>query len=75
LKVKFFEWASTFFIIGGAILLSYNLEDMSAISYFIGSLGWCVTSILWKKWSLFVTNFVISLIFISGWLFQFYGGL
>lgn len=65
---KILEWASTIFLIGGAIFLAYDQPMLSSVSYFSGSVGWALTAFLWKRWSLFVTNTAISLIFISGWL-------
>ena len=65
-KVFWTEWLSTAILIIGVILTSFNFFPANVYFSLIGNVGWAIVAVAWKKWSLFVIQAVVSLIYIIG---------
>lgn len=64
--VWWLEWTSTVVLIIGVALTSWNVYPINIYISFIGNLLWLVTSLVWRKWSLAVVEFIICAIYIAG---------
>jgi len=60
------EWASTFILIIGCMLTSFNYYPVNLYFSLAGNFGWAIVSIKWRKWSLLVIQGVVSMIYIFG---------
>jgi hypothetical protein len=65
-KELFFEWACTATLIAGVALTSFNIYPLNLWVSLVGNLGWLVLGWMWRKWSLFLVELVISTIYIVG---------
>jgi hypothetical protein len=61
-----FEWLCTIILIVGVALTSYNVYPLNIWLSFLGNLGWMVLGYIWRKWSLFVVELIITIIYIAG---------
>ena len=61
-----FEWLCTIVLIVGVALTSYNVYPLNIWLSFLGNLGWMVLGYIWRKWSLFVVELIITIIYIAG---------
>jgi hypothetical protein len=61
-----FEWAITAILIVGVALTSYNVYPLNIWLSFIGNFGWMILGYLWRKWSLFVVELIIVVIYMAG---------
>ena len=61
-----FEWGCTFVLIIGVALTSYNIYPLNIWLSFLGNLGWMVLGYMWRKWSLFIVELIIVVIYIGG---------
>jgi hypothetical protein len=55
------EWLSTATLIAGVALTSFNIYPLNLWVSLVGNAGW-----MWRKWSLFTLEAVISAIYIVG---------
>ena len=67
------EWASTIILIAGVALTSFNIYPVNLWVSFVGNAGWLLLGWMWKKWSLFIVEAVITAIYIIG-LYSLYLG-
>lgn len=61
-----FEWACTFTLILGVALTSYNIYPLNLWISLAGNFGWLAIGYIWRKWSLFVVQIIITIIYIAG---------
>jgi hypothetical protein len=61
-----FEWLCTATLIAGVALTSFNIYPLNLWVSLVGNLGWLMLGWMWKKWSLFIVELVISTIYIVG---------
>lgn len=61
-----FEWTCTIVLLAGVILTSFNIYPLNIWILLVGNLGWIALGYLWKKWSLFVLQTIITLIYVAG---------
>lgn len=66
------EWGITFTLIIGVALTSFNIFPLNLWVSMIGNVGWLYLGYIWKKWSLFVVQIVITAIYIIGLLNLYY---
>lgn len=60
------EWGITLTLIVGVALTSFNIFPLNLWVSMIGNVGWLYLGYVWKKWSLFVVQLVITAIYIIG---------
>jgi hypothetical protein len=60
------EWLSTVTLIAGVALTSFNVYPLNLWVSLIGNAGWMLLGWMWRKWSLFTLEFVITAIYIVG---------
>lgn len=60
------EWGITITLIIGVALTSFNIFPLNLWVSMIGNVGWLYLGYIWKKWSLFVVQLVITAIYIVG---------
>jgi hypothetical protein len=61
-----FEWLCTAVLIVGVALTSYNVYPLNIWLSFLGNLGWMILGYMWRKWSLFIVELIIVIIYIAG---------
>jgi hypothetical protein len=61
-----FEWSSTFLLIAGVVLTSFNIYPLNLYVLLAGNLAWLVMAVIWKKSSLFIVQLIITLIYVVG---------
>jgi hypothetical protein len=47
-------------------MTSYNVYPLNIWLSFLGNLGWMVLGYIWRKWSLFVVELIITIIYVAG---------
>jgi hypothetical protein len=62
------EWGITVTLILGVALTSFNIFPLNLWVSTIGNIGWLYLGYIWKKWSLFVVQLIITIIYIVGLL-------
>lgn len=60
------EWLSTATLIAGVALTSFNIYPLNLWVSLVGNAGWMLLGYIWRKWSLFTLEAVISAIYIVG---------
>lgn len=60
------EWLSTVTLIAGVALTSFNIYPLNLWVSLLGNVGWLLLGWMWKKWSLFIVELVITAIYIVG---------
>jgi len=60
------EWIMTALLISGVVLTSFNIYPLNLWILLIGNLGWVYLGYIWRKWSLFTVQVVITLIYVVG---------
>jgi len=60
------EWLSTATLIAGVALTSFNIYPLNLWVSLLGNAGWMLLGWMWRKWSLFTLEAVISAIYIVG---------
>lgn len=60
------EWVSTIILIAGVALTSFDIHPLNLWISLLGNLGWLLLGWMWKKWSLFIVELIISAIYIIG---------
>jgi hypothetical protein len=66
------EWGITVTLIVGVALTSFNIFPLNLWVSMIGNVGWLYLGYIWRKWSLFVVQLVITAIYIIGLLNLYY---
>jgi len=61
-----FEWGITALLIVGVILTAFNIYPANLYILLISNLGWVAQAVMWKKYSLFIVQLVITCIYIVG---------
>ena len=64
--VFYAEWISTFVLIIGVVLTSYNIYPMNIYWSLAGNIGWGLVAYSWRKWSLLIIQFILSVIYCAG---------
>jgi hypothetical protein len=62
------EWGITVTLIVGVALTSFNIYPMNLWVSMIGNFGWLYLGYIWRKWSLFVVQLIITAIYVVGLL-------
>jgi hypothetical protein len=65
-RMFWMEWSSTFILIIGVVLTSFNIFPANVYFSLLGNVGWAIVSVAWKKWSLLVIQAVVSIIYLIG---------
>lgn len=60
------EWGITVTLIVGVALTSFNIYPLNLWVSMIGNVGWLYLGYIWRKWSLFVVQLIITAIYIVG---------
>jgi hypothetical protein len=60
------EWGITITLIIGVALTSFNIFPLNLWISMVGNIGWLYLGYVWRKWSLFVVQLVITAIYIIG---------
>lgn len=60
------EWASTFILLAGVALTSFNIFPLNLWVCLAANAGWAVVGIVWKKWSLLIVQVVVTIIYVAG---------
>ncbi len=66
------EWGITITLIVGVALTSFNIFPLNLWISMIGNIGWLYLGYVWRKWSLFVVQLVITAIYIIGLVSLYY---
>ena len=66
------EWGITIILIVGVALTSFNIFPLNLWVSMIGNIGWLYLGYIWRKWSLFVVQLVITAIYFIGLLNLYY---
>lgn len=66
------EWGITVILIVGVALTSFNIFPLNLWVSMIGNIGWLYLGYIWRKWSLFVVQLVITAIYFIGLLNLYY---
>jgi hypothetical protein len=66
LKDAIIEWTLTAVLIAGVALTSFNVYPMNLWVCLAGNIGWVYLAWTWRKWSLFVVQLIITVIYILG---------
>jgi hypothetical protein len=66
LKDTIIEWTLTALLIAGVALTSFNVYPMNLWVCLAGNIGWIYLAWCWRKWSLFVVQLIITIIYILG---------
>jgi len=64
LKDSIIEWTLTALLITGVALTSFNIYPMNLWVCLAGNIGWVYLAWIWRKWSLFVVQLIITVIYI-----------
>ena len=60
------EWTATIILMIGVALTAWNIYPLNIYFSLIGNFGWLIIGYMWKKWSLIIIQFVISVLYIAG---------
>lgn len=60
------EWGITITLIIGVALTSFNIFPLNLWISMVGNIGWLYLGYVWRKWSLFVVQLVITAIYCIG---------
>ena len=60
------EWSVTVILITGVILTSLDIYPVNLYVLAIGNFGWIYLGYVWRKWSLFIVQTIITTIYIVG---------
>jgi hypothetical protein len=66
IKDSIIEWTLTALLITGVALTSFNIYPMNLWVCLAGNIGWIYLAWCWRKWSLFVVQLIITIIYILG---------
>ena len=66
IKDSIIEWTLTALLITGVTLTSFNIYPMNLWVCLAGNIGWIYLAWIWRKWSLFVVQLIITIIYILG---------
>ena len=66
LKDTIIEWTLTAILIAGVALTSFNIYPLNLWVSMAGNFGWLYLGWHWRKWSLFVVQLIITIIYILG---------
>lgn len=59
-----FEWSNTALLIVGAVLTSLNIYPLNIWFLFAANLGWAALGVMWRRWSLFTVQVVLTIIYL-----------
>lgn len=60
------KWLSTFILLTGVTLTTYNVYPMNVYVSLIGNLGWLYVALRWRDAALITIQAVIVMIYLSG---------
>lgn len=71
-KIDFYlKWLATGLLIIGCFFVSINIYPLGPIINLIGGGVWLIVSLMWKEWSLIVTNSVLLGVNALGLIYKF----
>ncbi len=68
----YLKWVATAILIVGTAVNSAGFQPIGPIMLFVGGLIWLVVSIRWGEASLIVTNAVMALAAVGGFLYSYF---
>ena len=73
MKIDFYlKWLATGLLIVGCFFVSINAYPLGPIINLIGGGVWLIVALMWKEWSLIVTNFVLLSVNGLGLIYNFF---
>jgi hypothetical protein len=66
IKDSIIEWTLTALLITGVALTSFNVYPLNLWICLSGNIGWIYLAWTWRRWSLFVVQLIITVIYILG---------
>ena len=63
---KLIEWLATMLVLAGIALSAVDIYPLNITLSLVGNGLWCLTSCLWRKWSLLIMSVVICIINLAG---------
>jgi hypothetical protein len=60
------EWSSTFVLLIGVALTSFNVYPLNVYVCLVANLLWLWLGFVWKKWSLIVVELVVVGMYLAG---------
>ena len=73
MKIDFYlKWLATGLLIIGCFFVSINVYPLGPIINLIGGGVWLIVSLMWKEWSLIVTNSVLLGVNALGLIYKFF---
>ena len=67
------KWIATIILIIGSGINSLGIYPLGPIVIIAGSFIWLIVSIMWKEWSLIITNGVLVVVSTVALLYHIYG--
>ena len=71
-KIDILKWTATLTLIIGTAINSYGYYPEGPLVLALGGGIWLIVSIIWKEWSLIVTNGILTIMGLSGVLMKYY---
>ena len=72
MKIDFYlKWLATGLLKVGCLFVSINVYQLGPIINLIGGGVWLIVSLMWKEWSLIVTNSVLLGVNALGLIYKF----
>lgn len=62
----YLEWVSTFVLLVGVALTSFNVYPLNLYVSIAGNIGWMIVAFMWRKWSIITVQVVIVIIYVAG---------
>ena len=71
-KIDILKWTATLTLIIGTAINAYGYYPEGPLVLALGGGIWLIVSIIWKEWSLIVTNGILTIMGLSGVLMKYY---
>ena len=71
-KIDILKWTATLTLIIGTAINSYGYYPEGPLVLALGGGIWLIVSIIWKEWSLIVTNGILTIMGLSGVIMKYY---
>ncbi|MDB9772295.1 hypothetical protein OAD33_05625 [Alphaproteobacteria bacterium] len=71
-KIEILKWTATLTLIIGTAVNSYGYYPEGPLILALGGFIWLIVSIIWKEWSLIITNGILTLMGLIGVIIKYY---
>ena len=71
-KIEILKWLATTTLIIGTAVNSYGYYPEGPLILALGGFIWLIVSIMWKEWSLIVTNVILTIMGVGGVIIKYY---